>query len=182
VREHGAARALRRLPCPGSGKISREVRAPAEEELSGDVRQLAAARVKAWDIESSKGVLPVLWDRERAKITRITRADVQGAARIQALVMRDVKRLEDWEEVDERPSLVFPSQSMALVYRNAQQIMRTALGLDAREQLALGNMVPVKQRDSAVRFLEMALSELPDDKSAQLRLAWAREVEELEGE
>ena len=141
-----------------------------------------AARVKAWDIESSKGVLPVLWDRERAKITRITRADVQGAARIQALVMRDVKRLEDWEEVDERPSLVFPSQSMALVYRNAQQIMRTALGLDAREQLALGNMVPVKQRDSAVRFLEMALSELPDDKSAQLRLAWAREVEELEGE
>ena len=40
----------------------------------------------------------------------------------------------------------------------------------------------MKQRDSAVRFLEMALSELPDDKSAQLRLAWAREVEELEGE
>lgn len=144
------------------------------------------ARAKQWDIAVSQSILPRIWIEQSEEFTRITLQHADDARLLQDVARSDLETVRDWQRegrTSEKPTTFFPSIVLFGALQTGQKLERQALGMNVREQILLGRLVPAAQRDELVRILNEAIEAyVPEEQRPAVREAYSDRVRKLESQ
>lgn len=152
-------------------------------------------RALAWDAAIEQAAFTHIWKIQVMQLVELSAAQAHGAVQVvrrhirsaqllQKIVYRDLRRLESYHDMLDaedakgalgnpsdvpRPALAFNPMVISGVLVSAIKLEREARGMDLRDQLMLGKMVPVSTRDAYDDLLTEAIALLPAEAQPAFR-------------
>lgn len=123
-------------------------------------------RAAAWDSLVGQAVFPRMYASQLDAISAAQARHIEDSRDLAQLVRGDLRLLLKWDmngRKDERPATYFPSVVLPSAMKTAQDMERRARGMDIRDQVAMGALVPGKQHAALAEQLEKALLAIPDE-------------------
>ena len=148
------------------------------------------ARADAWDVAQNDAVLPQIWDHQTATMLQTSVQHAADARLLQEIARDDLQQLRDWKQKcrstkrDERPpqpATYFPAHVVHNALQLAQNMERKALGMDIRDMVLRGQLVPVRQRDEIIALVNEAIAQMPDAQQTAFREMANKRLISLEG-
>lgn len=121
-------------------------------------------RAAAWDASVGAAALPTIWDRQVDQLGRARRRHRNGARKIERIAVVCLEAWKNWveksvgaEQPTSAPTVPLDIGQSARMLDIAHRLERQALGMDLRDQVAMGRLVPFEQRDFYAKELGMLI-------------------------